>query len=82
MDEIKHPLTLKEAARALRLRYAVVRRLVRSGKLRGEKRRAAGVGQGPRFRFVIAGEDLARVRRERPWASWAMRRFKNTHGEA
>lgn len=58
-------LSVLEAARALRLRYQVVWRLVRSGKLPATRREDG--------RYMIQRADLARVRRERPWAPWAMR---------
>jgi hypothetical protein len=64
-------ITLDEAARALRLRYHVVRRLAVKGALR-----SVTIG-GRRF---VERADLARVRREQPWAPWAMRVYKSSAG--
>lgn len=60
-------MTLEDAARSLRLRYQVVRRLIIAKKMRA--RRLAG-------RYVVTAAEVARVRRERPWRADAMRRFK------
>ena len=59
--------TVRAAARALRLRYQVVRRLILTKKMRA--RRVDG-------RYIVAAGEVARVRRAKPWRPWAMRRFK------
>jgi hypothetical protein len=65
MATLKKPITVFAAARALRLRYQVTLRLIKSGKLRGQR-----IGA----RYFADATDLARVRRTRPWAPWAARR--------
>jgi hypothetical protein len=59
--------TVKAAARVLRLRYQVVRRLILTKKMRA--RRVNG-------RYIVAAGEIARVRRAHPWRADAMRRFK------
>jgi hypothetical protein len=67
----KHPLTLKDAARALRLRYQVVKRMAQRGRIRAEV-----VSAGTKRFYVVDGDDLPRVRRLKPWRTDAMRRFR------
>jgi hypothetical protein len=59
-------LSITDAARALRIRYQVTARLIRSRKLKAVRI------QG---RLFVVASDLPRVRRERPWSPRAMRRF-------
>ena len=62
--EVKHPISVPQAARELQLRYPVVMRLVRRGKLRGAK-----IGK----RFYVERDDLARCLKEAPWSPWCKR---------
>ena len=64
------PITVNDAARLMRIRYAVALRLVKSGKL---------IGQQLGARYFIERAEALRGRREKPWAPWAMRVTVNGH---
>ncbi len=64
---IRDPITVPAAARALRLRYQVVLRLVKHGHVHAQR-----VG----CRFLVDRADLPRVRRAHPWRRDAQRSYR------
>lgn len=62
------PVSPVTAARMLRLRYLVVRRLIISAKLNSKLLDGRW--------FFVERSDVNRALKERPWKPWAMRRFK------
>lgn len=73
MHKLKDAISLGQAGRLLRLRYDVVRRLAKAGKLRSERVRSRNSRTG--WQWFVSRADIARCRRERPWRRDCVRRF-------